>query len=119
MHFLFFSLDPSEGSTVVVHTSVPFGIAHLEDTFETVQPIILQHLHNLIPNLPDTQHKKLLRWRYSQVSSPFEGTPGCITLQDEPLMVCAGDAFTGSNFDRCSDSAQAVLDRVSRVISTL
>ncbi|XP_056325596.1 renalase isoform X2 [Danio aesculapii] len=37
------------GPSVVVHTSVPFGIQHLEKEKDAVQPIILEELEKLMP----------------------------------------------------------------------
>lgn len=57
------------GPSLVVHTSVPFGLKHLEKDKEEVQPIILQELHKLLPDLPQPISIKCQKWRYSQVSS--------------------------------------------------
>ena len=65
---------PSEalslGPSLVVHTSVPFGLEHLEQEKEDVQPIILQELNKLLPGLPQPISIKCQKWRYSQVSRP-------------------------------------------------
>ena len=49
---------------------------------------------------------KLHKWRYSQIHKPMEGTPKAVTISEEPLLVLAGGAFTGSNFDNCRSSAE-------------
>lgn len=59
---------PGRGPSLVVHTSVPFGVEHLEKDKEDVQPIILQELHKLLPDLPQPISIKCQKWRYSQVS---------------------------------------------------
>ncbi|KAM9336316.1 renalase isoform 2-T2 [Symphorus nematophorus] len=100
---------PDRGPSLVVHTSVPFGLQHLERDKEDVQPIILQELHRLIPDLPQPISIKCHKWRYSQVLSAVPGCPGHMTLLDRPLLVCAGDAFSHSNFDGCVESALSVL----------
>lgn len=70
---LFVSLPDISGLalSLVVHTSVPFGLEHLEWDKEDVQPIILQELHRLLPHLPQPVSIKCQKWRYSQVSHMF------------------------------------------------
>ncbi len=53
---------------MVVHTSVPFGIKYLETDKNEVQDIIMEHLRNLVPSLPEPASIKCQRWRYSQVN---------------------------------------------------
>lgn len=52
----------------MVHTSVPFGLEHLEEDTEEVQPLILEELDQLLPGLPQPVGIKCQKWRYSQVS---------------------------------------------------
>ena len=58
---------------MVVHTSVPFGVQHLEAEKEQVQPLIMQELQRLMPHLPQPASIKCQKWRYSQVR---ERAPG-------------------------------------------
>ncbi|KAM9837186.1 renalase [Aulostomus maculatus] len=97
------------GPSLVVHTSVPFGLEHLEKDKEDVQPIILQALHQLLPGLPQPISIKCQKWRFSQVLTSVPDCPGQLTVLDRPLLVCGGDAFTHSNFDGCIESAMSVL----------
>ncbi|CAL8262081.1 unnamed protein product [Arctogadus glacialis] len=101
--------SPDCGSSLVVHTSVPFGLQHLELDKEEVQPIILEELHKLVPGLPQPTSTKCQKWRYSQVLTAVPGCPGHMTLLAEPLLVCGGDGFTHSNLDGCVESALRVL----------
>ncbi|XP_073209871.1 renalase isoform X5 [Lepidochelys kempii] len=98
------------GPSVVVHTSVPFGIAHLEWDKEKVQPIILDQLENIMPGLPKPTSIKCQKWRYSQVTKAIPSCPGQMTLHMKPLLVCGGDGFTHSNFDGCIDSAICIVE---------
>lgn len=100
---------PGRGPSLVVHTSVPFGLEHLEKDKEDVQPIILQELHKLLPDLPQPISIKCQKWRYSQVLTSVPDCPGQMTVLDRPLLVCGGDAFSHSNFDGCVESALSVL----------
>ncbi|XP_077057336.1 renalase isoform X5 [Siphateles boraxobius] len=98
------------GPSVVVHTSVPFGIQHLEEEKNVVQPIILEELEKVMPELPEPDSIKCQKWRYSQVTRAVADCPGQMTLLSQPLLVCGGDGFTHSNFDGCIESALKVFD---------
>ncbi|XP_062331169.1 renalase isoform X1 [Osmerus eperlanus] len=101
--------SPDHGPSMVVHTSVPFGVRHLERDKEEVEPVILEELNRLLPGLPQPISVKCQKWRYSQVLTAVTGCPGQMTLLAEPLLVCGGDGFTHSNFDGCIESALRVL----------
>ncbi|XP_077206486.1 renalase isoform X2 [Paroedura picta] len=101
--------SPDIGPSVVVHTSVPFGIEHLEWDIEKVQPLILEHLKDIMPVLPEPASVKCQKWRYSQVTKAFLGSPGQITLNMQPFLVCGGDGFIHSNFDGCIESAMSIV----------
>ncbi|XP_015256723.1 PREDICTED: renalase [Cyprinodon variegatus] len=100
---------PGLGPSLVVHTSVPFGLKHLENDKDVIQPIILQELHRLLPELPQPISIKFQKWRYSQVQTSVPNCPGHMTIQQQPPLICGGDAFTHSNFDGCVDSALSVV----------
>ncbi|KAM9412240.1 uncharacterized protein ACWYII_026505 isoform 4-T4 [Salvelinus alpinus] len=57
---------PECGPSMVVHTSLPFGVKHLEEAKEQVEPIILVKLNKLLPGLPQPDSIKCQKWRYSQ-----------------------------------------------------
>lgn len=61
------SVSEEFGPSVVVHTSVHFGLEHLEKATEEVQAIILQELQKVMPGLPEPETIKCQKWRYSQV----------------------------------------------------
>ena len=90
---------------LLIHTSVPFGIEHLEDEMETVIDLILLAINEILPGIPTPSHTKLIRWKYSQVYKPYPGTPGCVVLHKNPLVVATGDAFTHSNLEGCIEAA--------------
>uniref|UniRef100_A0A1A8G054 Renalase, FAD-dependent amine oxidase n=1 Tax=Nothobranchius korthausae TaxID=1143690 RepID=A0A1A8G054_9TELE len=97
--------SPGLGPSLVIHTSVPFGLEHLERDKEDIQPIILQELHRLLPDLPQPISIKCQKWRYSQVLTTVSDCPGHMILLPQPPLICGGDAFSHSNFDGCVDSA--------------
>ena len=105
--------DQSEGVSIVAHASVPWTVKHFDDNLTDVEEMMTSQVHEHIPHLPTQPHStKLLRWRYSQVQQSYTGAPGCIVVNESPLIVCAGDGFAHSNFDGCACSALAVLDAV-------
>lgn len=72
---------PGRGPSLVVHTSVPFGLEHLEEDQEQVQPLILEELDQLLPGLPPPVAIKCQKWRYSQVSPDgWEPEPAQVTM---------------------------------------
>uniref|UniRef100_A0A8D0HRZ5 L-amino-acid oxidase n=1 Tax=Sphenodon punctatus TaxID=8508 RepID=A0A8D0HRZ5_SPHPU len=97
------------GPSIVVHTSVPFGIEHLEWDSEKVQQLILDQLENIMPGLPKPASVKCQKWRYSQVTKSVPDCPGQMTLHTKPFLLCGGDGFSHSNFDGCIDSAICVV----------
>lgn len=98
------------GPSVVVHTSVPFGLQHLEEGKDEVQTIILKELEKVMPGLPQPESIKCQKWRYSQVTRSVVDCPGQMTLLSKPLLVCGGDGFMHSNFDGCIESALKVFE---------
>ncbi|XP_076856345.1 renalase isoform X3 [Brachyhypopomus gauderio] len=104
------SMSEECGPSVVVHTTVSFGMEHMEDTAEEVQPIILRELHNMMPGLPEPESTKCQKWKHSQVTGPVPDRPGHMTLSSEPLLVCGGDGFTRSDFDGCVESALKIFE---------
>ena len=97
-----------------MHTSVPFGIKHLEMDVNDVKDIIISHVKQILPDLPAPVSSRCINWRYSQVFRGVEGSPGCAVLCDTPLLIACGDAFTHTNFDGCIESALSVVDAFSK-----
>ncbi|XP_062833552.1 renalase isoform X2 [Anolis carolinensis] len=102
--------SPDIGPSIVVHTSTSFGTEYLECNKEKVQQLILNELRKIMPDLPEPASTKCQRWRYSQVTTAFPGSPGQITLHTKPFLICGGDGFVHSNFDGCIDSAMTIVE---------
>ncbi|XP_042238920.1 renalase-like isoform X2 [Homarus americanus] len=100
----------SMASSVVLHTSVPFGKAHVEETPDQVKPILLNNVKEMFPDWPEPKFVKCQKWRFSQVTSAYPGLPGCIILADG--LVAGGDGFTHSNMDGCIESAKSIVAAV-------
>lgn len=96
--------------SVVVHTSVPFGKAYLEEPLDKVQPLVVKQVKELFPDWPEPADIKCQKWRFSQVTSAYPGLPGCVTLADG--LVIGGDGFTHSNMDGCIESAKSIVEVV-------
>lgn len=73
--------SPDVGPSLVVHTTVPFGVMHMERSTEDVQELILQQLETVLPGLPRPAAAKCQRWRHSQVigESGGEGTVSSVS----------------------------------------
>ncbi|XP_024600587.1 renalase [Neophocaena asiaeorientalis asiaeorientalis] len=105
------NIESSEiGPSLVIHTTVSFGVTYLEHSTEDVQELILQQLENILPGLPQPVATKCQKWRHSQVTNAAANSPGQMTLHLKPFLVCGGDGFTQSNFDGCITSALCVLE---------
>eukprot|EP01138_Halocafeteria_seosinensis_P008135 gb/GECG01008315.1/.p1 GENE.gb/GECG01008315.1/~~gb/GECG01008315.1/.p1 ORF type:complete len:411 (+),score=55.42 gb/GECG01008315.1/:1-1233(+) len=130
----------SESPSLVVHTSVPYGISRLEESKDSVQEEILDHLRKLFPSIPTPVEAKTQRWRYSQVSQPVPGDHGGAIMltrdtspaasvesssiftfpsptaaqepkSTNPFIVFCGDSFMpSSNFDSCLASAHRAFE---------
>ncbi|CAI9743371.1 renalase-like isoform X1 [Octopus vulgaris] len=104
--------DPQGGQSIVVHSSVPWGVEHVEESKDDVKPIMLDYVRGLLPNLPDPEFVKGHKWRYSQVRTPFPGSPGCVQLSTDPSLLVGGDGFSYSKFEGCIDSANSLVAAV-------
>ncbi|CAD7673979.1 unnamed protein product [Nyctereutes procyonoides] len=108
--------SPDVGPSLVVHTTVPFGVTHMERSTKDVQELILQQLETVLPGLPRPAATKCQRWRHSQVTNAAANSHGQLTLHVKPFLVCGGDAFTQSNFDGCITSALCVVEALKKHI---
>ncbi|NXG57675.1 RNLS Renalase, partial [Hemiprocne comata] len=104
--------SPEIGLSVVVHTTVTFGREHLDSDPAEVQQLILSHLEQVVPALPQPASIKCQKWRYSQVTKAVPNCQGQMILHTQPLLICGGDGFTHSNFDGCIDSAVSLAEAV-------
>ncbi|GAB1610008.1 renalase-like isoform X1 [Argonauta hians] len=101
--------DSTSGESILVHTSVPWGVSHVEESKDEMGVEILGHMRELYPGLPQPDFIKGHKWRYSQVQSPYPGSPGCLSLSTSPLLLLGGDGMSYSKFEGCIDSATALV----------
>ncbi|XP_049810487.1 renalase-like [Schistocerca nitens] len=109
--------NSSATSAIVFHTTVKFGEENIERDVADVQRDIEKHINTLFPTWPKPVSVKCQKWRYSQATAVYEGSPGCITLIQEPLLIAGGDGFTKSTFDGCITSAKAIVNVVEKYIT--
>ena len=107
---------PEDPTSILVHSTVQFGLENINKTHEEMKPILQEALHHLLPSLPPAEEVKSLKWLYSQVHRPYPGQPGAIALPAQPNLILAGDGFTWSNFDGCVQSARAVVELLSQYL---
>ena len=109
-------ISETKSERLLVHTSVPFAVKHLETDKSRVQELIMDALTEVLPNFPWrlATRSHLIHWRFSQVVTPFKDTPGFTELctSGQPLVLAAGDGFVGSNFENCLLSAQNTVEHV-------
>ncbi|XP_006880380.1 PREDICTED: renalase [Elephantulus edwardii] len=108
--------SPDIGPSLVIHTTVPFGVKYLEHSTEDVQELIFKQLQKILPDLPRPIGVKCQKWRFSQVTKAATSCPGQMTLHCQPFLVCGGDGFTQSNFDGCITSALYVVEALKKHI---
>ncbi|GFR78161.1 renalase-like [Elysia marginata] len=111
--------NDNAGQSLVVHTHVPFGLSNLEEDMDSVKTTVMDRVREVLPDLPEPLCSKFQRWRYSQIHKAYKNSPGCVTLNKEPLVILAGDGFSHSTFDGCLDSAEAVVKVVKENIELL
>ena len=61
---------------MVLHTSVPFGVEHIDKTVDQMEPLPMDALRRSFPQLPPPKSVKCHKWRYSQVR-PFQSILSC------------------------------------------
>lgn len=102
---------------LVVHTSVPFGVHHLEDDKQAITKTVESRLSVLIPGLPPPVDSYCIRWRYSQVRQQVCGSEGYVVIKDNPLVILTGDAFTHSNLEGAFKAASATARLIEQKLS--
>lgn len=98
--------DVAGPTSVIAHTSVPFGVKNIDSSPGELQDQLLLSLQEMFPSWPQPASVKCLKWKYSQVSRSYPGSPGCLVISEKPLLILAGDGFApSSNLDGCINSS--------------
>jgi len=108
----------SPAPTLLVHSSVPYGIRQQRAKTEErqIEAELLESVQRQLPWMPTPASVALHTWRHSQVRYPVAGLQGAsFSLvppagggSDAPTLILAGDAFSalGSRFDGCVESGE-------------
>jgi len=102
-------LPDTSTPVLTIHTSVPFGVHHLEEDKEEVTKLIQSRLVSLVPGLPPPVDSYCIRWRYSQVRRQVCGSDGYLIVQHNPMVVLTGDVFTHSKLEGSFKAAEATV----------
>lgn len=113
-------LEAASAPAVLLHSSVPYALAHMDAAADEVLAEMLADLGKEVGGLPSPTKTKLHRWRYSQVPPPateLNGGTGVVPGAEGGAMllggagagalVLAGDGLVGSNFDNTMHSARS------------
>ena len=104
------------GSSVCVQSQVAWGESRREASKEEVQAALLAQVMSAVPVLPTPDSVISHKWRYSQTSTPYPGSPGYSLLLQSPPLVAAGDSFSHSNVDGCMISARKTCDLIKSLL---
>ena len=109
-------ISHQNATTILVHTSVPFGFKHSNSNEEEVKRIILNEFQNMYPRLPTPDYTYCHKWGISQATQTITNErnemQGCMVLCDKPLVMLAGDIFTQSGLNGCIASAISVCEKI-------
>lgn len=109
--------NPESMCAVVFHSTVDFGLKHVEETNSNMESVLLSHAKSMFPNWPEPTSVKCHKWRYSQVVDKYPDSSGCLTMATNPLLLIGGDGFTGSTFDMCVKSAKDMCDKIKETVN--
>lgn len=107
---------PESMCAAVFHSTVPFGIQHVDDALPDMEKVLLAQARSLFPHWPEPLAVKCHKWRYSQVTNPYPRTPGALVLSTSPPLLIGGDGFTGSTFDNCVLSSKAICSNLKDIL---
>lgn len=110
--------DSSAPTSICVQSHVSFAEKNLHKTKQEMAEPLMDALYHLLPELPPPSSLVSHKWRYSQTSVPFEGTPGAVVLHQSPTLIAAGDSFSHSNFDGCIASAHAANKLLKKIMAS-
>jgi hypothetical protein len=116
--------------SILLHTSVPYGVALLDKHYKEQEEVIVNDLISRLPKLfsywpvsSRIQAWKTTYWRKSQVSKGVVDSGNCAyvnlgedDLESGPSILFAADYFTESNFQGCFTSAKAAAEVAAEII---
>lgn len=104
-----------EADCVTFHSTKEFGTRYIEETKDSMFPILSSKVTELFPDWPLPETSNVHKWLYSQVTTSYINRPGCILLNESIPILAGGDCFTQSTFNGCIESAQKICETVEKL----
>lgn len=116
--------------SILVHTSVPFGLENESKSTQEIEGILMSNLGKVLPALAGLTplHRELVHWKESQVSKGlvWKDSQGSAAFATDTIssgqlskgVLLAGDYFTESNFEGCLASARAAATTVAKALGS-
>ncbi|XP_025203188.1 renalase-like [Melanaphis sacchari] len=102
---------------VVFHTTKEFGQKHIKETTESMFQMLNDEVNKLFPEWPLPESSNVHKWLYSQVTTPYSNSPGCVILNESIPILAGGDSFTKSTFNGCIESALQICETMENLKS--
>lgn len=104
-----------DADCVTFHTTKEFGMRYIKETKDSMFPILSCKVKELFPGWPLPETSNVHKWLYSQVTTPYINSPGCILLNESIPILAGGDCFTQSTFNGCIESAQKICETIEKL----
>lgn len=100
---------------VIFHTTKEFGQKHKEETKDSMLQMFTDKVKELFPDWPLPVSSNVHKWLYSQVTTPYTNSPGCVLLNESIPIIAGGDCFTQSTFNGCIESAFQICETIENL----
>lgn len=100
---------------VIFHSTKEFGQQHIDKTKEDVYENLSNKVNELFPHWPLPTICNTHKWLYSQVTTSYNNSPGCVLLNETIPILAGGDSFTNSTFNGCIESAFKICETVENL----
>lgn len=97
---------------VILQTTKEFGKKYINETTDSISQMLNDKVKELFPDWPQPVSYNVHKWLYSQVTTPYNNSPGCILLNESIPILAGGDCFTQSTFNGCIESAYKICNTV-------
>jgi len=97
---------------IILQTTKEFGQKHIDKTVDDISQMLYDKVKKLFPDWPLPATYNIHKWLYSQVTTPYNNSPGCILLNESIPILAGGDCFTQSTFNGCIESAFKICETV-------
>lgn len=100
---------------VTFHTTKEFGQKYIKETKDEMFQKLNDKVNELFPDWPLPTSCNVHKWLYSQVTTPYNNSPGCVLLNESIPILAGGDGFTQSTFNGCIESAIKICETVENL----